>query len=260
MLLHPSIVVFKLRHRDSGEVARRFHELELLRNPWPDVRRRTLGKTNQCFVFNDERFEYFYHDANNTWANERCIEVSLGLRELSRSDPSRCLEVGNVLSQYRQGPPSWTIVDKYEKGTGVRNIDFLELDEANKFDSLISISTFEHIGWDEYPRDYTGSKTRNAFRKIRSLLSSSGSAFVTVPLGTNPFVDQLMLGPSPPFDRVDFLKRMNWENDWVQIDRTAAANPRYGRWAFGDLRPADRAVPPGLYPWANVLAVGQIRH
>ena len=46
------------------------------------------------------------------------------------------------------------MVDKYERGAGVLNVDALEYSPPEPCDDLIvSVSTLEHVGWDETERD-----------------------------------------------------------------------------------------------------------
>ena len=45
------------------------------------------------------------------------------------------------------------IVDKYEKKKGIINQDIVDYKPDKKYDLIISISTLEHVGWDETPRE-----------------------------------------------------------------------------------------------------------
>jgi hypothetical protein len=57
------------------------------------------------------------------------------------------LEIGNVLSHYF--PVNHDIVDKYEKADGVINQDVVHFYSPKKYDLIVSVSTLEHVGWDE---------------------------------------------------------------------------------------------------------------
>ncbi|MFK5282271.1 hypothetical protein ACI3PL_22195, partial [Lacticaseibacillus paracasei] len=61
----------------------------------------------------------------------------------SKNAPSCILEVGNVLSNFM--PCNHIVVDKFEKASGVLNVDIVDYRSTHKFDFIISISTFEHI-------------------------------------------------------------------------------------------------------------------
>ncbi len=69
------------------------------------------------FEFDGKSLSLFYHHYNMTWANERAVEVPIAADFLRRSAGKRVLEVGNVLSHY--GDVDHTILDKYERGTGI---------------------------------------------------------------------------------------------------------------------------------------------
>ena len=75
------------------------------------------------------------------------------------------LEVGNVLSHH-------DMLDKYEMAKGVTNADVVHSTSEKKYDLIISISTLEHVGWDEKPRDDT--KILLAIENMRALISSHG--------------------------------------------------------------------------------------
>src|SRR6202034_3735504 len=95
-------------------------------------------------------YYYFYHRYNYTWKNERTIEIPI-IWDIIRKNPNKeILEVGNVLSHYYQ--VHHTILDKYEKGDNVINEDVIDFNPKKKYDLIVSISTLEHVGWDEEPR------------------------------------------------------------------------------------------------------------
>ena len=92
------------------------------------------------FMFQGEKLNYFYYPYNATWRNERIIEIPI-IWKSARNFKGKILEVGNVLSYYF--PVNHDILDKYEKAKGVINKDILDLDEDNKYDLIVSISTLE---------------------------------------------------------------------------------------------------------------------
>ncbi len=258
LMLHPSLLGFRISHPDPGATSLEFQRRELARQPWPLVRTKVFTKENQRFVLNGEEYEYFYHDYHLTWTNERCVEVPLAISWMSRPGRPRCLEIGNVLSHYVSERPTWTVIDKFEHAPHVLNYDLLDFDTDAKFDCIVSISTLEHVGWDDWPRDKTGASTRKALAKVRLLLADKGAGLVTLPLGYNPFVDAALRDPHSLFDRVDFLRRANWENDWVQVSGSDAFRLQYGKWRMGDFRRADQARPKGIFPQCNALAICQV--
>ena len=46
-------------------------------------------------------------------------------------------------------PADHEIVDKYEKGDGIVNEDIVNFRPGKKYDLIVSISTLEHISWNE---------------------------------------------------------------------------------------------------------------
>ena len=82
---------------------------------------------------------------------ERAVEVPIMQRIVDAHAGARILEVGHVLGHY--GPVDHVVVDKYEQAPGVLNLDVLELAPLGEFDLIVAISTLEHVGWDESPRE-----------------------------------------------------------------------------------------------------------
>ncbi|MBM3231166.1 hypothetical protein FJZ28_02450 [Candidatus Peregrinibacteria bacterium] len=139
----------------------------------------TLGK--RTFHFRGKDYRYFCHWYNTTFDNERSIEIAIAA-DLMRSSSGRTLEVGNVLSHYISG--HWDILDKYEKGKSVLNQDIIDFESQTKYDLIISVSTLEHVGFDEKQRD--PEKFTAAIRKLQSVLAPGGRFFFTIPIGYNP--------------------------------------------------------------------------
>ena len=109
--------------------------------------RRVRTKT---FRFDGREYEYLYHPYNRTWKNERGVEIPIFRELLLKHEGKRVLEVGNVLSHYF--PIHHEVIDKYEVSSGVINQDIVEFVPQDKYDLIISISTLEHVGWDEQPQ------------------------------------------------------------------------------------------------------------
>ena len=130
-----------------------------------------------------------------TYTNERAVEIPVAMGLVDKYRGRRILEVGNVLSHYFSFPH--VIVDKYEVGPGVTNEDIDEFATSQKFDLIISISTLEHVGWDETPRDRT--KIIKALKNIRNLVNPGGLVMVTLPVGQNPLLDKLNSGVNHQF-------------------------------------------------------------
>lgn len=191
------------------------------------------------FSLNGKEFEYFNHDYNTTWNNERAVEIPVILDIVDREQERRVLEVGNVLSHYVSF--SHDVVDKYEAGNGVRNMDVVDLDPRNKYDLIIAISTLEHVGWDEEKKD--PEKIMTAIERLRSCLSAGGQLLVTLPLGYNPPMDEMLDRGLISLDKTWCLKRISADNRWEQVSWSEIRECRYG----------------DPYPAANGLVIGVIR-
>jgi SAM-dependent methyltransferase len=155
------------------------------------------------FAFQGERHPYLFHPHKRTWLTERAVEVPVVQAIVDRHAGARVLEVGNVLSHYR--PQRHLVVDKYEHAPGVLNRDVLELGDLGPFDLVVAISTVEHVGWDETPRD--PAKAVSAIGALRSLLAPGGTLVVTVPVGYNPALDRALRDGQVSFSQLAALRR-----------------------------------------------------
>lgn len=177
------------------------------------------------------RYAYFVHHYNVTWRNERAVEVAVALDFMQRYRRGRGLEVGNVLSYYSD--VAHCVIDKYERGTGVVNADAAEYDPVFPLDYVVSISTFEHVGWDEEPRD--PGKAEAAVQRLRSFLTPPGRMLLTIPLGHNPSLDDAIRRHRFTPSREAFLVR--GRGGWSEVERGVAFDAvalsrektRYGR-------------------------------
>lgn len=201
---------------------------------YPVMKRRNAAKS---FRVGQKSHPYFIHHYNSTWRNERAVEVPLVADLLASVKPgARCLEVGNVLNYYLDFQR--TVVDKYESGAGVINEDILEFGAAGSYDVIVSISTLEHVGWDEEPRDLD--KVRRAFEHIKGLLAPGGRCLITFPMGYNSALDELVFAGKLGFKEIHFLQRTTADNEWREVEMAAVRGVTYG----------------APYPFANALFVG----
>lgn len=135
------------------------------------------------------------------------------------------LEVGNVLSHYFR--INHDVVDKYEKTGRVINEDITYFQPNHKYDLIVSISTFEHIGFDENPMD--PDKILVAIKNIRNLLALAGRAVITLPLGYHPELDDLLKEEKMQFDEKYCMKRISRLNSWVEVKWDTVRNPTYDK-------------------------------
>ncbi len=185
---------------------------------------RRLTEAPETFDYRGERYTVVHHRRGRTWLTERAIELPVAMRFVDGFGPTaHGLEVGNVLSRY--GPVHHRVVDKYERAPGVENLDVLDIAALQPFDFVVSISTIEHVGWDEPERDLD--KPIRAINHLRSLLRPDGGRLlVTLPLGYNPTVDRIALdGTSGAAYREIFLRDRRLR--WAAADRPEPHQLRY---------------------------------
>ncbi len=162
------------------------------------VTQSTAVKTSwsRCFTFQHKKL--FYNRINFNNRAERAVEVPIAFDFLAhRASGGNVLEVGNVLQHYENGLSDLLhirdrrIVDKFETSEGVDSIDIMDVDAEEKYQTIISISTLEHVGQSCAPSGEFGEQKRvtdreaplKAIAKIYDLLAVDGQALLTVPFG-----------------------------------------------------------------------------
>ena len=177
----------------------------------------------QSFTVGGVRRPYFYHLYNTTFRKERAIELALAtdfVRSWAAAGPGgrqRAAPLRRVRPRRRR---------QVRTIEGVINEDIVDYETSKRYDGIVSVSTIEHIGWDEDPKE--PEKTRLAVETLRGLLAPGGRMLVTMPLGYNPSVDALVTSSDFGADEVHFLKRVNEGNDWVETSHAEVAHSRYG--------------------------------
>jgi hypothetical protein len=207
-----------------------FHNSKLwLQYAYDRMRWRVFYKNSELakasFFLNGESYNYYIHPYNHTWSNERAVEIPVVRQYLEANKAGRILELGNVTSHYIK--PLHTIIDKYETDplSGVINMDILDYNTECFYDLIISISTLEHVGWDEVPKD--PSKALKALDKIKSLLSDSGLAVISIPVGYNQYVDKFIYSNQDYFDTIMATKRVSQDNRWEEVDLNVALQSKF---------------------------------
>ena len=170
--------------------------------------------------------------------NERTVEIGLARGFLS-GRPGPVLEVGNVLSAYMTFPHD--VVDKYERAPGVINEDIVTYNPRRKYPTIISLSTLEHVGWDETPRE--PAKIELAIQRLVELLAPGGELMVTMPVGYNAHLDQMLANKDGGFSEVRFLRRISSSNRWQEAPYEEVRNLKYGQ----------------QFPCGNAVVVGIFR-
>lgn len=177
----------------------------------------TLAGSHGDFELDGRRYRYLYSRHKFTWLTERAVEVPVAQALVAQYAPDRVLEIGNVLSHYRPAQIH-TVVDKYEQAPGVLNRDVLDLAGLGSYDLIVAISTLEHVGWDESPRE--PEKAQRAVDVLRSLLAPGGRLAITVPVGYNPAFDAALRSGAIPLHRAVALRRAGTTR-WREVEPAA---------------------------------------
>jgi SAM-dependent methyltransferase len=189
------------------------------------------------FKFQNRNYKYFCHSYNETWQNERAVEIPI-IWNIVKWQKDNILEIGNVLSHYFTLPHD--ILDKYEKANGLVNEDVVDFRTPKRYDLIVSISTLEHVGWDESPKD--DKKFLVAIDNLKRLLNPKGKIVVSVPIGYNPYLDNFLKENKTGFTSRFYLKRISKNNLWIETDWKGVENSKFN----------------SPYPFANGIVIGII--
>jgi len=195
-------------------------------------------KSWRTFTFQNDTYNYFCHQYNTTWRNERAVEIPIIWKIVKKHHEQKILEIGNVLSHYF--PVNHDILDKYEKADGVINQDVIDFQPARHYDLIASISTLEHVGWDESPREPM--KILQAIENLKKILTRNGKLVVTLPLGYNSVMDELLKKKKIQFIKMHCLKRISKDNKWIETGWNDICDAKYNH----------------PFPSANGLVIGII--
>jgi hypothetical protein len=216
--------------------------------------------------------ELFYNRIAFNNCAERAVEVPLAFDFLAQqAGKEPILEAGNVLQHYENalsdslGLRHRHIVDKFEVGSGIENIDIFDIHPPRKYQTIVCISTVEHVGQNCDPRGNFGEQQRSsdleaplkAIAKLYDLLEEGGRALITLPFGklidggwyvqaSAAYLDLLVTKYGLPADAIakTFLqciaRERKWVNPrqiWLETAPELLANVRYD-----DLRSGARAI------------------
>jgi len=130
------------------------------------------------------------------------------------------------------------VVDKYDSGKGIINEDIVDFNPNKKYDVIVSISTLEHVGWDELPKKE--SKVMKAIEHLKELLKNDGVMIITMPLGYNHYFDKTIMTNLAGFTKMHFMQRISKSNKWQEISLNDINSIQYGT----------------PFPFANGLIIG----
>ncbi|MCI2425058.1 class I SAM-dependent methyltransferase [Candidatus Acetothermia bacterium] len=198
------------------------------------------ARSPKTFTFQGKTYPYFYHRYNRTWENERTVEVPIIWDVVKNAKGKRILEVGHVLSHYF--PCDHDVLDKYEKSRGIINEDVVNFRPSQLYDLIVSISTLEHVGWDEEEKDRY--KILRALENLTRCLAPRGEMIVTLPFGYNREMDKLLKESKMSFMDTYYLERISQNNQWQETTWKRVREAKYNT----------------PFPYANALAVGVIKN
>jgi hypothetical protein len=123
------------------------------------------------------------------------------------------------------GYPDHLVVDKYERGPNVVNEDIVGFAPGRQYQLVLSLSTLEHVGWDEEPRD--PEKAAIALRAMEALVQAGGAMLVTIPIGVHRRLEEFFVSEGP-FDALALLARTSRRPRWEERDLNELREFRYG--------------------------------
>lgn len=196
---------------------------------------------------NGTTLQPFDHPYNTTALNERAVELAMAqqfliMRHNWEGRLGEVLEVGNVLSHYEGSIalPSRRIVDRFEVAPGVENIDVFDIEGA--YDTIVSISTIEHVGVDDGRDDPIFGV--EALIHLRRLLAPGGRFFCTFPTGWNRLLDAFLASGFVSRQSASEAYMVRDGDDWRESirNRQQGFTPRpYGQ----------------TQPWAEAVWIGE---
>jgi hypothetical protein len=202
----------------------------------------------RTFEFQGKTYKYLFRRYNTTYANERAVEIPIAMAVVRQHPDERILEVGNVLAHYY--PHHHDVLDKYEQAPGVTNGDVVDFQPGKLYDLIVSISTLEHVGWDEEPRDPP--KFLRGVEHLTTLLAPGGKMLVTLPIDYNAALDGFLKEGRVPFTSIAYLKRTSDDNQWREASWGEVQDGKY-------IHARRNAIGMGVSPTATGLVVGVIQ-
>ncbi len=168
---------------------------------------------------------------NKCWTNERTIEVSLGEYFLNKFG-NETVEVGSVMMNY--GWDAHIIIDLTDPHPKVHRVNALDC-EYDKY-NVLCLSTLEHL----MKREYNNGSDEDSIILLNKIIKESNNYLITFPCCYNEFLDAYVKESNIP--RV-LMKRVSWENEWVQDFDVKNMNYPFGH--------RDSRSPDGVYNNAN---------
>ncbi|MBJ7244370.1 MAG: hypothetical protein JHD03_06115 [Solirubrobacteraceae bacterium] len=117
------------------------------------------------------------------------------------------------------------IIDKYETGQGIEQLDIFDLAPDPDYELVLCVSTLEHVGWDEPNRD--AELALRATEHLKRLVAPGGQLLVTVPVGYHPRLDAAIRSGELQFDDVRALRCRYPSTLWREVDPSTVSDAKY---------------------------------
>lgn len=180
----------------------------------------------RTFTFEGRELPYLVAPYNETWRNERAVEVPIALDWLQRRPAGPVLEVGHVVGHYAPRAADHTVIDLYEPADDVLNVDALAYAPDTQFPSILAISTIEHVGYDEEDQD--PEKPRKLLDHLAGLLAPGGEMLISFPLGYHHQLDQDLVSGALGLEDITVLRRATSLGIWQEATLADVPRVRYG--------------------------------
>jgi len=167
--------------------------------------------------------DYFFHPYNNTKINERCAEVALALEFISKHPDY--VEVGAVMPYYIDNDNR--VIDPFDpRGNDKRRLAECDLTGLN----VLSISTLEHIGIDQYGN--TNLSDTEAIKGLNQILTTAKNYFITIPIGFNKTFDKQVEAQLSSIPHKYGILRKNKSDkppEWIKVDPVTHLDYEYNK-------------------------------
>lgn len=167
-------------------------------------------------MFSINSVDLKYYDGKSNYnsirENERIVEIPIGKYFYDKYKNDNFVELGAVLNYYYDS--NHIVYDKYDPHKNCTRLDFTD----NKIDfknmSVLSISTLEHVGFNDYGKQngrYSIDNWCKGYFIIKNIIENSKNYLITFPIGYNIVLDGLIENSSNNFI---ILKRISKDNRW----------------------------------------------
>lgn len=162
--------------------------------------------------------EYFIGGGHE--ATERTIEVPIGIKWISGK--SNLLEIGAVLPYFCE--TNHDVIDPSDNKANIRKY-LHEVEITGK--NVLSISSIEHIGLEEYGNTYTN--INGAAESIQRILKESLSCLISVPIGYNLEMDKWIKENQKELNIFTYRKISHRPILWEYNNKLIDLNAEYGK-------------------------------